>query len=609
MRQVSRASTTTPAPQLTRAIASWRRWLGSAVQALRQSLLPDVDAPPTPRAQHPPLPLGGSSVLGLVVVVLASLLLAGTLMTLAVRVRYDAYIYPGIQAGQVAVGGQTLSAARTLLADHTERLEHGLVTFHHGDRSWTPTLEELGATVDVDATLADAYETGRDGNRTARALFPGTVLAPQQSVPLAVAVDLTQLDTWFDEMDRALRQGPVDARIEVDGAAVTIVAARDGLVVDRGAALAEIRRVVADGMPVTIDLPTTVASAEVRAGHLESTRAMLAGILANPVVATFEDQAWTIPGELLGPYLTVEASIDGGELATDIVVDEAGFAGVLRAVINGTIDRQAVDAQLGWEDGKGIVVRAPAVEGVMPDAVALAHAVTASFLRDHEAVEVPVLRLAPRIDGTNLAALGIETVVGRGDSNFSGGDEGRDANVEVAAGHLHGTLVEPGGVFSFNAAIGEISYDRGYVGALVAGADGVITDAGGGACQVSTTVFRAALTAGFPIMERYAHTVRIPNYELDNWGPGFDASILQEGPDPAAWPDFKFRNDTGGWLLVEAEVSYPRVEVTIYGTDPGRSVSFETATLGAMAFAVTRVITDADGTVVAEDTFTSYYEG
>src|SRR5690606_20892140 len=148
---------------------------------------------------------------------------------------------------------------------------------------------------------------------------------------------------------------------------------------------------------------------------------------------------------------------------------------------------------------------------------------------------------------------------------------GRDENIYVSTRLLNGELVPPGGTFSFNKAIGEITYDKGYQDAAVVVAEEVGRDVGGGVCQVSTTVFRAAILAGMPIVEWHPHTYRLPNYERDSWGPGFDASILQwEGADPSTWADFRFENYTDGWLLVESWPSYPHVVVSIYGTGDGR---------------------------------------
>ena len=70
---------------------------------------------------------------------------------------------------------------------------------------------------------------------------------------------------------------------------------------------------------------------------------------------------------------------------------------------------------------------------------------------------------------------------------------------------------------------------------------------GGGVCQVSTTLFRAALSAGLPIVERTAHAYRVGYYENDS-KPGFDATVF------APSPDLKIKNDTPASILIQTEV-------------------------------------------------------
>ena len=144
--------------------------------------------------------------------------------------------------------------------------------------------------------------------------------------------------------------------------------------------------------------------------------------------------------------------------------------------------------------------------------------------------------------------------------------------------------------------------------AAVAMGEQVGRDVGGGVCQVSTTIFRAALYAGMPITERHAHTYRLTSYERDNWGPGFDASILQLGSDPSTWADFRFENFTDGWLLIESYTSYPHLYVTIYGQETGREVEVDWWGIDAAnATGFTRTIYDADGNEVAVRDFGSDY--
>ena len=185
----------------------------------------------------------------------------------------------------------------------------------------------------------------------------------------------------------------------------------------------------------------------------------------------------------------------------------------------------------------------------------------------------------PTIDSANLDKLGVTTLLGTGTSNYSGSSDGRATNVDVGAYRLNGTLVPPRGEFSFNHAIGVINEANGFVEAQVIDGERIGQDVGGGICQVSTTVFRAAFLAGLPIGgvdyedgEWWPHRYQLPFYEYDGWPPGLDASILQPTEDPSTWGDFTFRNPSNSWLLVEAWTAYPNVVVNIYGPDLGYQV-------------------------------------
>jgi len=95
---------------------------------------------------------------------------------------------------------------------------------------------------------------------------------------------------------------------------------------------------------------------------------------------------------------------------------------------------------------------------------------------------------------------------------------------------------------------------------------------GGGVCQVSTTLFRAALNAGLPIVERKAHSYRVHYYEED-LGPGFDATVFL----PSA--DLKFVNDTANHILIQTKVD-PKtfsMKYEIYGTNDGRVATVSAA--------------------------------
>jgi vancomycin resistance protein YoaR len=524
---------------------------------------------------------------------------------LVFRAMYADRVYPAVVVGDVPVGGLTTSEAQALLTDRAADLEHGTITFSYQDQTWMPSLSELGANVKLEDSLAAAQQLGREGNAPSRLAFIGNILDSDQVVPLQAQVDHGALNAWFDTVDRDLGQPAVDAKLLIEDAAVTVEPGVTGLAVDREVATAYLLDALSSLQPVAVDLPTKEVSPAITTEEMAPVAAQVTAVLSEPVMAVFEDEQWEIEGTTVAPLLDVQITTASDTPTVRLGIDVSGLSGELRAQF-GHVNRKPVNAVLGWDNG--LTVIEPSITGAAMRTDAFAEAVADSFLNGHDAVEIPVVSVAPEIDDRDLDAFGITTLLGTGHSNFAGGNWERDENVRVATRLMNGTLVPPGGTFSFNRAIGEITADKGYQEALVVSGDRVGRDVGGGVCQVSTTIFRAALNAGMPIAEWYPHTFRLPDYERDGWGPGFDASILQWGPDPERWPDFKFENYTDNWLLVESYVSEPHVYVNIYGTGDGRTIDINAWSLGNNAFAFNRVIHDAQGNVIAERIFESRFK-
>lgn len=598
-------------PGLEPALPRVHAWPGSALRRLRGIVLPDPESEEAP----PERDASESSRARRVARVLTRRLFTALLLTLLVlviglvtfRLVYADRVYPAVVVGDVPVGGLTVSEAEARLQERATVLDEGTVTFILDGQRWTPTLSELGVTFDLETSMAAAHQLGRDDNPTARLSFVSEILNADQVVPLRSEVNLSALHAWYDTVDRDIDKLPVDASIAIEGTDVTIVPGRSGIVVDRPAATALILDALSSLEPVDVELPTRVADPEISAEALEPVRAHVIDTIGKPVMATLDGKEWDIAPETIIPFIDAEIVVESGNPAARLTIDTVGLARELRTQYSHEVARKPVDAVLGWDNG--VVAVEPSVTGTALKSDAFAEVVSESFLTDHQPVEIPVVWIKPTIDSENLAAYGITELLGEGHSNFEGGTWARDENIRIATRLMNGTLVAPGENFSFNRAIGEITADKGYQEALVVVADQVGRDVGGGVCQVSTTVFRAAINGGMPIVEWHPHSYRLPNYERDGWGPGFDASILQIGPNPDEWPDFRFENYTDHWLLIESYVSEDesRVYVNIYGTSDGRSVSIDAWPIGGNTFGFTRVIHDREGTVIAERTFESHF--
>jgi vancomycin resistance protein YoaR len=115
--------------------------------------------------------------------------------------------------------------------------------------------------------------------------------------------------------------------------------------------------------------------------------------------------------------------------------------------------------------------------------------------------------------------------------------------------------------------VGEISAATGYDAAWVILGSKTVMGHGGGVCQTSTTMFRAILDAGLPVITRHPHAYRVYYYELES-PIGIDASVYQPSLD------FQFKNDTPNYILIQADWDLNEYSLVfrLYGTPDGREV-------------------------------------
>ncbi|MCX6792060.1 MAG: VanW family protein [Candidatus Gottesmanbacteria bacterium] len=179
---------------------------------------------------------------------------------------------------------------------------------------------------------------------------------------------------------------------------------------------------------------------------------------------------------------------------------------------------------------------------------------------------MPIETVKPAVATDQANTFGVKELIGSGYSEFAGSIAGRIHNIALAAGRINGILIKPGETFSFNDAVGDISAATGYQSAYIIKDGHTVLGDGGGVCQVSTTLFRAALAAGFPIIERHAHDYRVHYYEEGGFKPGLDATVY--GPTY----DLKFKNDTATSILIQAKTDVANLSLTfdLYGTGDGR---------------------------------------
>lgn len=206
-------------------------------------------------------------------------------------------------------------------------------------------------------------------------------------------------------------------------------------------------------------------------------------------------------------------------------------------------------------------------------------------------IELVIEERQPEITLDKINDLGINKLLARGESNFGGSPKFRIHNINAGAKKISGILIKPGEEFSFNSFLGPVDASTGYLPELVIKKGAVTPEYGGGLCQVSTTLFRAAVLAGLPILERHPHSIPVHYYNPQ----GFDATIY-----PGV-SDLRFKNDTPAYILIQPEINGSQINFQIYGTDDGRKVildgpnQYDIKPNGSLKTTLNRTIVYPDG--------------
>lgn len=137
----------------------------------------------------------------------------------------------------------------------------------------------------------------------------------------------------------------------------------------------------------------------------------------------------------------------------------------------------------------------------------------------------------------------------------SGSDEaGRAENIRLAAESIDGYVIEPGATLSFNELVGNIEADERYQDAPVVSSDGMVYGRGGGACQVSSALYLAALYTDLRIVERHPHSTVVDYTPI-----GLDATVVY------GIMDLKIANDSEHPVSISAIAEGQTVTVQIIG--------------------------------------------
>lgn len=218
-------------------------------------------------------------------------------------------------------------------------------------------------------------------------------------------------------------------------------------------------------------------------------------------------------------------------------------------------------------------------------------------------VDLPFVAAPPKLDPKDVGNL--NDVLVSFTTTFNPGQAERTNNLELAAHNINGTIVPPGGVFSYNGSVGPRTHQTGFKDAIIYVDDRMKKDVGGGICQVSSTLYNCVLLANLGVVERHCHSLPVHYVPA-----GRDATVAWGGDD------FKWRNTSTKPIIVRTSVHGGVLTEMLIGDrtalphpDARVAIAVSPRRNYGDGYAVTayRVVKEAGVQIAREDLGTSFY--
>jgi len=209
-------------------------------------------------------------------------------------------------------------------------------------------------------------------------------------------------------------------------------------------------------------------------------------------------------GHLLGDLATkLYLWRNSRDLSIPVWIDQRRLRQTLQDIA-AQIDCEPVDAEVQVTDDEEVekVAGQVGVALQIDESQALLQQALSDPLR--RSVELAVLTQPPNISTEDLK--NIEVVLASYSTPFNPGQVGRTHNLRLAIARINNTVLQPGEEFSLNETVGPRLAKAGYRTAPIFRENEVVSETGGGVCQVASTIYNAALLANMEMIERHHHS-------------------------------------------------------------------------------------------------------
>lgn len=488
--------------------------------------------------------------------VLVLILIAGTLSYL---IAYNGKIYPNVSVAGINVSGNTAEGASLILSQNITVPSELILIYQ--DQTYKINTKDISVYFDFPASASKAYKFTRSGNFFYDIQNRVKLFFSPEDFSLVVNIDKDRLAKITSIIAGQISIDPVNPSVTKTGSTIVVNKGLAGREVDQNELVVRITQSLSQNQDGQILIPVNNIDNTLNDAQSKDLSRRAEKFLGKSLALKFEYNEIILQDSDIFKLLDPHGGYKDSAITTTIEKTVP------------SVERDPQNPKFVFANGK-VTEFQPALDGIKIDKAAFKTSLTEKLTELEESdkkilsLDIPVVKAPPEVETGKVNDFGIKELIGRGTSIYFHSIPGRVHNIALAASRINGTLVKPGETFSFNNTLGDVSAFTGYQQAYIISEGKTILGDGGGVCQVSTTLFRALLNAGLPIVERQAHAYRVGYYEQDS-PPGFDATVYSPSPD------LKFINDTDNYILIEASADTKNYSLVfeLYGTADGRTVS------------------------------------
>lgn len=515
----------------------------------------------------------------------AATLLAMPILSLALDSVYTDKILPGVRLGtSMPLDGLTKEDVRTIVNEYQQKINGEGLAYHLDSHtshilpyplSLNPdiSLQQLPPiiTIDADATFDRAYAVGRSETfaqnfRTRlNLLTQDIVVTPVFSINEAALKE--SIANEFAADQRQTQNAYFS--LSTDEKTIEIVPEKEGYMINIETAITETIRQISHFQQPSVELALSASQATVTRYDAAFARDRVHDILAAyPYRLHMKEYVSTPKKDEILRWLTISKKQQN---LPQVSLDTEAVEEYLESEIAPAVFIEAQQQKYEIKDGRVVAFQTPR-DGRQLDKEMSTHAIEAALLQSTPATDIklPIKTIAAVSPEIGAETLILKEIIGKGVTDFRGSPTNRRHNISNGMKHINGIIIKDSETFSLVSALGSIDETGGYKPELVIKGTKTIPEYGGGLCQVSTTLFRAVAYSGLPVIERRNHSYRVSYYEPPI---GFDATIYSPKPD------FRFMNDTGRPILIQARAEGTKAYVDLWGVRDGRRVEVDEPTV------------------------------